>query len=84
VGIVIGSVIKGVVTGLIIGLVARRTQSLAIGVGVGIAVGVFLAFLVALGNHYYWQMMLPGGVLGLIVGYATMRHGGPARALPAQ
>jgi len=27
--------------------------------------------------------MLPGGVLGLIVGYATMRHG-PAPALPAQ
>ena len=26
---------------------------------------------------------LPGGVLGLIVGYATMRHG-PAQALPAQ
>ncbi len=69
---------------MIIGLVARKTRSMALVVGVGIAVGVFLAFLVALGNHYYWQMMLPGGVLGLIVGYATMRHGGPAQALPAQ
>ena len=37
-------------------------------------VGVFLAFLVALGNHYYWQMMLPGAILGAIVGYATYRH----------
>jgi hypothetical protein len=67
--------------GIFDGLTAR---SLAIGVGVGVAVGVFLAFLVALGNHYYWQMMLPGGVLGLIVGYATMRHGGGAQAAPAQ
>jgi hypothetical protein len=74
---VIGSTIKGVITGLIIGLVARKT-SLTTGVVVGGAVGVLLAFLVALGNGYYWQMMLPGGVLGLIVGYATARHGGAA------
>ena len=73
VGIVIGSTIKGIVTGLLIG--ARRAQDALAGrrLAVGILVGVFLAFLVALGNGYYWQMMLPGGVLGLIVGYATMR-----------
>jgi hypothetical protein len=47
-------------------------------------VGVILAFLVALGNGYYWQMMLPGGILGLIVGYATMRHGPPSPALTPQ
>ena len=51
---------------------------------VGAIVGVALAFPIALLNKYYWQVMLPGGVLGLIVGYATMRHGGPAQALPAQ
>ena len=27
------------------------------------------------GTHYWWQIMLPGSVLGLIVGYATQRYG---------
>ena len=31
------------------------------------------------GTHYYWQIMLPGSVLGMIVGYATQRYGRPAR-----
>ena len=28
------------------------------------------------GKHYYWEIMLPGGLLGVIVGYATQRHAG--------
>jgi membrane protease YdiL (CAAX protease family) len=72
-----------VITGLIIGLVARKTRSLAVGLVVGALVGVALAFPIAYLNKYYWQVMLPGAVLGLIVGYATMRHGS-APALPAQ
>jgi membrane protease YdiL (CAAX protease family) len=32
-------------------------------------------------NGYYWQIMLPGSILGVIVGYATYRYGGtPAPA----
>jgi hypothetical protein len=27
------------------------------------------------GKHYYWEIILPGSVLGLIVGYATQRYG---------
>jgi uncharacterized membrane-anchored protein YhcB (DUF1043 family) len=27
------------------------------------------------GHQYYWQIMLPGGVLGIIVGFATQRYG---------
>jgi hypothetical protein len=27
------------------------------------------------GKSYYWQIMLPGGVLGTIVGFATQRYG---------
>ena len=46
----------------------------------GLAVGAFFAFLIAAipqpdGTHYWWQIMLPGSVLGLIVGYATQRYG---------
>ncbi|MGE0042652.1 MAG: hypothetical protein AB7H88_11495 [Vicinamibacterales bacterium] len=76
VGIVLGSTFKGVIVGLIVGLVARRTESMAIGVAVGLAAGLALAYLVTLGGPYFWEIMLPGGVVGLIVGYATFRYGG--------
>lgn len=44
-----------------------------------------LAFLVAAmpsetGQHYSWEIMLPGSLLGMIVGYATQRYGRPGRA----
>lgn len=80
-GIVLGSTMKGVVVGLIVGLVARRSQSLAVGVAVGLAAGLFFAYLVTLGGPYFWEIMLPGAIVGLIVGYATFKYGGaPARA----
>jgi hypothetical protein len=75
-GIIIGSTFKGVVAGLAIGLFARRVRSLALGILFGLAVGLALAYLVTLGNPpaYFWKIMLPGGVVGIIVGYATYRH----------
>jgi hypothetical protein len=86
VGIVIGPAIKGVITGFLIGYFARRVHSLPLGVVFGLSVGLALAFLVAWtsldpsGKHYYWEIMLPGGILGMIVGYATQRYGETARA----
>ena len=77
VGIVIGSTIKGLITGVLIGWFAKRTQSLGIAIVFGLAVGAALAYLVCLlqklGGQppYYWQIMLPGAILGVIVGYAT-------------
>jgi len=82
VGIVIGSTVKGILTGLLIGWFARRTQSLGRAIVFGLAVGLALAFCVSLAQKlsgqpaYYWQIMLPGGILGVIVGYATFSHGG--------
>ena len=86
VGIVIGSTVKGLITGVLIGWFAKRTQSLGVALAFGLAVGVALAFLVCLlqklGGQapYYWQIMLPGGILGVIVGYATFTARGAARA----
>lgn len=80
VGIVIGSTIKGLITGVLIGWFARKVDSLPLGILFGLAMGLFFAFLVAYmqaaaGQNYYWQIMLPGGILGMIVGYATQRYG---------
>jgi hypothetical protein len=74
VGIVLGSTMKGVVVGLIVGLVAQRSQSLTLGVVVGLVAGAFFAWLVTLGTPYFWEIMLPGAIVGVIVGYATFKY----------
>ena len=81
--IVAGSTFKGVVAGLIIGLVAQRTQSLAIIVGVGVAVAALFAYLVTIGTPYLWEIVLPGSIVGLIVGFATAKYRGPVRSSTA-
>jgi hypothetical protein len=76
VGIVIGSTFKGIIAGVLIGWFARKVNSLALGVVFGVGVGLLLAFGVAFMQHgYYFQIMLPGSMVGLIVGYATHRYG---------
>lgn len=75
--IVAGSTFKGVIAGLIVGLVAQRTQSLAVIVAVGLIVGALFAYLVTIGGPYFWEIILPGSIVGLIVGFATARYRGP-------
>ena len=76
-GIVAGSTFKGLVLGLIVGLVAQRTQSAGILVGLGLALGAFFAYLVTLQEPYFWEIILPGSIVGLIVGFATAKYRGP-------
>jgi hypothetical protein len=79
--IVVGSIVKGVVTGLVMGLIARKTRSVPAALVGGAAVGLLLSFAAAAassdaaGDHHYVQIMLPGAVLGVVVGYATQRLG---------
>jgi len=79
VGIVIGSTIKGLITGILIGYFAKKVQSLPLGILFGLAVGMLLAFAVAAmpepsGKHHYFEIMLPGSILGAVVGFATQRY----------
>jgi len=74
--IVIGSTVKGLIAGIAIGFFARKFHSLALGIVFGLAIGAILAFFVAYMQHnYYFQIMLPGSLLGLIVGFATQKYG---------
>lgn len=76
VGIIFGSMTKGLIAGVLIGWFAKKVNSLPLGILFGLAVGLFLAFLVAQMQHgYYFEIMLPGGLVGLIVGYATQKYG---------
>jgi hypothetical protein len=85
VGIVIGSTIKGLIAGAAIGWFARKVNSLPLGILFGLAVGLLLAWLVTIMNRsagqpaYYMEIMVPGAIVGLIVGYATQRHTESAR-----
>lgn len=82
--IVAGSTFKGVVAGLIVGLVARKTQSTAVLVILGLAVGALFAYLVTIGTPYFWEIILPGSIVGLIVGLATAKYrGAPVRSSTA-
>jgi hypothetical protein len=77
--IVLGSTLKGFVTGLLTGLVASRIRKLWPTIGIGLSLGAILSFFAATftpdpkGNRYYLQVMLPGAVLGAVVGFATQR-----------
>jgi hypothetical protein len=81
--IIIGSTFKGLVGGILIGLFARKVKSVPLGVLFGLGVGALLALAIAVmpdgitGKHYYFQIILPGSIVGLIVGYATQRYGAP-------
>ena len=76
VGIVFGSTFKGLIAGVLIGFFARKVHSLALGIIFGLSVGALLAWIIAFMQHgYYFQIMLPGAMVGLIVGYATQKYG---------
>jgi hypothetical protein len=75
VGIVIGSTIKGLLTGIIIGVFATRVHSLLLGTIFGLIVGAFFAYLILPMNPgHALNIMLPGSLVGVIVGYAAQKH----------
>jgi hypothetical protein len=81
VGIIIGSTVKGIIAGAAAGIFARKVNSVPLGILFGLAVGFLLAFLVAYLQHgYYFEIILPGSIVGALVGWATQRYGGSVSA----
>ena len=71
------SMLKGLLSGLAIGFFSQRVRSMPLGLFVGIAIAALLSLLVILkaGMGLFWDIMLPGMLLGLIVGFATQKYG---------
>jgi len=87
-GIVIGSMVKGMIAGAAAGYFARKVDSVPLGIVFGLGVGALLAYLVAAmpqpnGKHYYFEIMLPGSIVGAIVGYAAQKYGSTPAGEPA-
>lgn len=80
--IIVSSTIKGVLAGVAAGWYARRVQSVPKGIAFGFFVGLLLAFIVSATTpeHYWWQIMVPGSILGGVIGWATQRYGRPNSA----
>ena len=90
VGIVLGSMGKGLLAGVLIGWFARKVDNLALGIAFGLTMGALFALPFALGTdpntgkQYFWEILIPGSMVGLIVGFLTQRYGlGPAKAQKA-
>ena len=70
-------------TGVLAGWIANHYRSLRIGMAGGLVIGLFLSFLVALmpdpqGNFHFFEIMLPGALLGLVVGFVCQKWGSAA------
>lgn len=76
--VITSSTCKGLVSGLVIGYLANKVHSVAVGIFVGVAVAAVLSYLFIrffAGLELFWDIMLPGMLLGMIVGFATQRFG---------
>ncbi len=79
--IVMWSAMKDVIGGFLIGLFAVFVRSKPAIILWGLAVGLGLAYAVAAmpdpdtGKNYYLAIMLPGSLVGLLVGYASAHYG---------
>lgn len=80
VGIVIGSTFKGLVTGVLCGWFARKVSSVPLGIVFGLAIGFLFAWIITLTlppeqKQYFWEIILPGSAVGIVVGFATQKYG---------
>ena len=79
------SLLKGLMAGIAIGYFSKKVHSMALGILSGLAIAAVLSLLVILraGMVLFWDILLPGMLLGIIVGFATQRFGRPAGDMPA-
>jgi hypothetical protein len=83
-GVITSSLLKGVVAGVVIGYVSQKLRSMALGLLAGAAIGALFSLLVILwaGMALFWDIMLPGMLLGVIVGFSTQKFGTQVAAPP--
>lgn len=78
------SLLKGLVAGVVIGYVSQKVHSMLVGILAGVAIAGALSLLVILwaGAASFWDIMLPGMLLGVIVGFLTQKLGNRSDGKP--
>src|SRR5580658_7187340 len=71
------SLLMGLVSGIAIGYVSQRFHSMLVGIvaGFGIAAALSLIVILHAGMALFWDIMLPGMLLGVVVGFTTQKFG---------
>jgi hypothetical protein len=71
------SLLKGLVSGVTIGYFSKRVHSMLLGILAGVVIAAVFSMVLILkaGLALFWDIMLPGMLLGIIVGFATQRFG---------
>ena len=71
------SLLKGLVSGAAIGYFSKRVHSMLLGILAGVVIAAAFSTLLILkaGMALFLDIMLPGVLLGVIVGFATQRFG---------
>jgi hypothetical protein len=74
------SLLKGLVSGAAIGYFSKRVHSMLLGILAGVLIAAAFSMLLILraGMALFLDIMLPGMLLGVIVGFATQRFGNPS------
>ena len=80
------SLLKGLLAGIATGYVSLRVHSMLLGILAGAGIAAVLSLLVILhaGMALFWDIMIPGMLLGLIVGFATQKFGDVKESTAAQ
>jgi hypothetical protein len=75
--VIIFSLLKGLLAGIATGYVSHRVHSMLLGIlaGIGIAAALSLLVILRAGMALFPDIMIPGMLLGAIVGFATQRFG---------
>lgn len=78
--ILMGSTFKGLLAGVVAGFLGRKWQSVPLGIVAGLLVAAAITYPIAAapasnGKIYFWEILVPGALVGAIVGFATQRFG---------
>ena len=74
--IIVGSTFKGLVAGVLTGLFARKVNAVVPTIIFGGVIACIFAYVVAaMQGQYYLDIMLPGTIIGMFVGFASQKYG---------
>src|SRR3982074_559626 len=71
------SLLKGLASGVAIGYFSKKVHSMLFGILAGVLIAAAFCMLLILkaGMALFWDIVLPGMLLGVIVGFATQKFG---------